>query len=95
MDADWWYAVRDRRAHAVPPHTSVLWTLRKGHHEARAELCIIDGIGDELRFLWNGEMRMTRLFRIGEGGRLLDASEEKRRELEARGWRSSTRGGHG
>ena len=70
------------RAQAGPQQSSVPWVLREGHHEARAELRIIDGIGDELRFLWNGEMRVTRLTRIGEGAQLLDASERNAASLK-------------
>jgi hypothetical protein len=49
---------------------SVLWALRKGDHEARAEIRILDGTGDELRDLWNGELMMSQLYRIGEGAKL-------------------------
>jgi len=38
-----------------------------------------------LRFLWNGELRVSRLFKIGEGSQLLDASEEKRKDLRGEG----------
>ena len=58
----------------------------EGPPEARAELRIIADVGDELRFLWNGELRVSRLFRLGEGAQLLDASEAKGKELEPRGW---------
>ena len=65
---------------------SVLWTLRKGEHTASASIRIISDVGDELVYRWNGDVRETRLFRVGQGGTLFGVAAEKRRELEARGW---------
>ncbi len=42
----------------------------------------IDGIGSELRYEWNGELRASRVFKTWE--ELEAAAEEKRRELEAK-----------
>lgn len=86
-DAAWWATVRSRREREAPIETSLLWCLRKGDQEARAELRIISDVGDELRFMWNGELRVSRLFKQRDGAQLLEASNEKRAELEARGWR--------
>ena len=57
----------------------LLWTLRKGEHEASAVMRHVESIGDELRFLWNGNLRVSRLFKIGEGAQLLEMSNDKAR----------------
>lgn len=46
----------------------------------------IDGIGVELRHEWNGELRVSQMFKSWE--ELEAAANEKRQELEARGWHS-------
>jgi hypothetical protein len=40
-----------------------LWTLRKGDHTAEARVRAIDGIGLELRFEWNGDLRASQVFK--------------------------------
>jgi hypothetical protein len=85
-NADWWGTVRSRRDREAPLETSLLWCLRKGEQEVRSELRIMDGVGDELRFLGNGEFRVSQLFKTHEGSQLLEASEEKRKDLVRRGW---------
>jgi hypothetical protein len=63
---------------------SVLWTLRKGDHTAEARVRPIEGVGVELRFLWNGDLRWSQLFKSWPE---LEATEKaKRTELEERGW---------
>jgi hypothetical protein len=69
-----------------PADLGALWTLRKGDHEARADVRAIDGIGLELRYVWNGELRVSEMFR--DWATLEAAAAEKRRELEARGWQA-------
>jgi hypothetical protein len=44
----------------------------------------IDGVGLELRYEWNGDLRASQMFRTWE--ELEAAVGEKRGELEARGW---------
>ncbi len=61
-----------------------LWTLRKDAHEAFAHVRSIDGIGLALRFMIDGELRHSQVFR---DWRLLEqAACEKRAEFELRGW---------
>ena len=59
-----------------------MWRLVKDGHVAEARVRPIEGIGVELRFLRNGEMRWSQVFKTWEG--LEAAADEKRRELEAR-----------
>jgi hypothetical protein len=61
-----------------------LWRLTKGGHTAEARVRAIDGIGLELRYEWNGELRASQVFKAWD--ELEAAAEEKRRELEAKGW---------
>jgi hypothetical protein len=62
-----------------------LWRLTKSGHVAEARVRPIDGIGLELRFEWNGDLRVSQVFR--SWAELEVAAAEKRRELEARGWK--------
>ena len=68
-----------------PPVTSEppLWRLVKAGHVAEARVRPIDGIGVELRCEWNGELRVSKIFRSWE--ELEAAAIDKRRELEANG----------
>jgi hypothetical protein len=50
----------------------------------------IDGVGVELRYEWNGELRVSQMFKMWED--LEAAADAKRRELEARGWRVPANG---
>jgi hypothetical protein len=63
-----------------------LWRLVKEGHVAEARVRPIDGIGVELRYEWNGELRVSQMFKSWE--ELEAAAAEKRRDLEARGWQS-------
>lgn len=71
-----------------------LWTLRKDGHDARADVRGIDGIGFELRYVWDGDLRVSEVFR--DWTALDQAAAAKRRELEARGWTAAANneGGH-
>ena len=71
-----------------PPVTSAqpLWRLVKGGHVAEARVRPIDGIGLELRFEWDGDLRVSQVFRSWND--LEAVAAEKRRELEAPGWQS-------
>ena len=70
-----------------PPITSAqpLWRLVKAGHVAEARVRPIEGIGVELRYEWNGDLRVSQMFKTWE--ELQAAATEKRRELDARGWR--------
>jgi hypothetical protein len=69
-----------------PPVTSAqpLWRLVKGSHTAEARVRPIEGIGLELRYEWNDELRVSQMFRSWD--ELKAAPADKRRELDARGW---------
>jgi hypothetical protein len=59
----------------------------KGTPSAGAVFRRLEGIGLELRFIWNGKLAHSQVYRDVQG--LLNASTSKREELEGRGWRSS------
>jgi hypothetical protein len=65
----------------------VLWSLTKGTQSAGAVLRRIEGVGLELRFIWNGELAHSQVYRDVQD--LLSASNSKRAELEGRGWKAS------
>ena len=65
-----------------------LWTLSKGHKTVQADVREIEGVGLELRFLWDGVVMQSHLFR--DGTELLKEATTKRFELEDGGW--ATRG---
>ena len=53
---------------------------------AEARVRPIDGVGLELRYQWNGDLRVSQVFRAWN--ELEAAATETRRELGARGWHS-------
>jgi hypothetical protein len=65
----------------------VLWSLSKGNQSAQAILRRIEGVGLELRFMWNGELAHSQVYKDVQD--LLSASTSKREELEGRGWKAS------
>ena len=70
--------------------SATIWTLRKGDHVAAAEIRSITGVGLDLRYLANGVLRETRLFRgTAAGTEAVDTALTKREELEAKGWRAN------
>jgi len=86
MTKPWWL----RQAVERPPHFTTsaersLWTLTKDGHTAEARARVIDGVGLELRFLWDGELRASDVKR--EPADVERVAAEKRAELEARGWK--------
>ena len=64
-----------------------LWTLTRDGHDALADVRGIDGVGFELRYVWDGDLRTSEVFR--EWAALDQAAADKRREIEARGWASA------
>ena len=92
-DADFWAKVRadrdaihksleDRPGQVSAP--ALLWALRKGGNEATATMRSIHGIGLELRFAWNGDLRWSQVYR--DPADLREHAEAKRTELVQRGW---------
>jgi hypothetical protein len=61
-----------------------LWQLTKDGHAAVALVRPIEGVGVELRYEWDGELRASQVFTTWD--ELLPVADEKRRELEARAW---------
>jgi hypothetical protein len=60
----------------------------KDGHVAEAKVRPIQGGGVELRYEWNGELRVSQIF---EAWKELEAAANQRRgELEARGWSVTT-----
>jgi len=47
----------------------------------------IEGVGLELRFMWNGDLAHSQIYKDVQ--ELLRASNSKREELEGRGWKAS------
>jgi hypothetical protein len=68
----------------MSPPDSVLWSLTKGGYSAEARVRPIEGVGVELRYLWNGELRYSQMFKAWP--ELEEAQKVKRVELEERGW---------
>jgi len=87
----WWSpGHRPSKTSAEPPVTSAqpLWRLVKDGHVAEAKVRPIQGGGVELRYEWNGELRVSQIF---EAWKELEAAANQRRgELEARGWSVTT-----
>jgi hypothetical protein len=63
----------------------VLWRLEKGGNKAAAITRPIPGVGVELRYEWNGDLRQSHVNR--NSVELAAAASEKREELLANGWR--------
>ena len=61
-----------------------LWVLRKEHHTAEAGVRSVPGVGLELRFTINGELRYSHRFTVWSELEWL--AQEKRADFEARGW---------
>jgi hypothetical protein len=57
------------------------------HPAGGAALRRIEGVGLELRFMWNGERAHSQVYKDVQD--LLKASNGKHEELEARGWQAS------
>jgi hypothetical protein len=60
-----------------------LWTLTTDRHTAEARVRALDGIGLELRFEWNGDLRSSQVFKTWDA--LEQTAREKRDELRGRG----------
>ena len=62
-----------------------LCTLQKGTKTATEAVREIERVGLELRYVWDGELMPSHLFR--DGTELLKEADSKRFELEERGWK--------
>lgn len=74
-----------RTSPAVPAE-HLLWKLQKGTRTAEARVRQHPH-GQELRFLVNGELLWSEVFKPGRGVALGEVAEVKRAEFEARRWR--------
>jgi hypothetical protein len=86
-DSQWWSHAHHAPSTRAEPVTlgQPLWQLVKDGHTAAALVRPIDGVGLELRLEWDGELRVSEVFK---GWDELEAmAVEKRSELEGRGWR--------
>lgn len=61
-----------------------IWGLVKNGHTARAVSRQVPGVGIELRYLWDDEVRATQVYR--NSVELAEAASRKRQELIANGW---------
>jgi hypothetical protein len=66
------------------PAQLALWRLRKGGQVAEAVTRRVPGIGLELRYALDGELRSSQVHR--DAATLAMDAEGKRREVEATGW---------
>jgi hypothetical protein len=87
-DASW----RDRTTQpgdraVIRTDLGMLWELRKDEHVAQAAVRRVGDYGDELVYRYDGDVRETRLFRDGQGGKLQLEAAAKRAELQALDWR--------
>jgi len=85
-EADFWAQVRQQRDEQQPPSPGdrVLWCLLKGQQRAEAVVRLIDGLGTDLRYLHNGDLRESRLYR--DDVQLQATAAAKRNDLLADGW---------
>jgi hypothetical protein len=61
-----------------------LWRLVKEGHTAEARVRPVEHVGVELRYEWDGDLRVSQMFRTWDAHEA--AANEKRLE-EAKGWR--------
>ena len=85
-DPEFWSRVRQQRVEHQPPapRDRVLWCLVKQQQRAEAVVRLIDGLGTDLRYLHNGELRESRVYR--DDAQLQATAAAKRNDLLAKGW---------
>jgi hypothetical protein len=86
MTSDWDGTLEALRGAAPAPAVEhVLWILTKTGRTAEARVRP-HPLGQELRFLVNGELLWSEVFRSGRGVVLGEVAENKRLDFIARGW---------
>lgn len=87
LDASWWADRAPRAADRAsdPLDAGELWTLHRDGHTAAAGIRLVSDLGIELVYRYDSSIVHTRLFRE-DADQLQAVAEEKRQELEARGW---------
>jgi hypothetical protein len=90
-DPDFWSKVRAQRDAQQPPspRDRILWVLVRKDQRAEAVVRLVDGVGHELRFLHNGELKRSQVYRDDQEWQ--GASLAMKAELEAKGWIDPTR----
>jgi hypothetical protein len=86
-DAEWWAQVRrlrDQGQQTAGPAQLALWRMKKSHHVAEAIIRRVPGIGLELRYALDGELRSSQVHR--DTATLAADAHVRRREMEAKGW---------
>lgn len=85
-DPEFWSNVRRQRDAQQPPapRDRILWVLRRKDQRAEAVLRLVEGIGHELRFLHNGELKRSQVYR--DDLELQAAATLMKSNLLARGW---------
>ena len=86
-DPDFWSLVRAQRDSEQPtaPVDTLLWRLVRKTQRAEAYARVVHGVGVDLRFLHNGDLRRSHLCR--DNDELQAVSIATRAELEAKGWK--------
>src|SRR6187401_2439718 len=77
--SDWWLPNHASSKLSVEPPVTPgqpLWRLAKSRHIAAAYVRPIDGVGVELRYEWNGDLRVSQMFKSWEE---LEASATEKR----------------
>ncbi len=62
-----------------------IWTLQKDANKATATTRTVAGVGVELRYEFNGEVRQSQVYK--DTDELAAAASHRRDELNGRGWR--------
>jgi hypothetical protein len=86
-DAEWWAQVRrqrDQGQQTAGPAQLALWRMTKGGQVAEAVIRRVPGIGLELRYALDGELRSSQVHR--DAAALAADAHGKRSEMEAKGW---------
>ena len=85
-NADWWARVVQARTERNDLRPKRVWVLRNEAREAAIDVKAVPGIGAEIVFTGDGELRKTRLFRSHQQAELVGAIADTRTKLEAKGW---------
>ena len=94
MNSAWWETAHQAPVGDDPPgdvssvtFAAHLWTLTWKTHSATAELYTVRGVGVDLRYTIDGELRATDLFKGVDGGTEATLQAlDKKDELIAKGW---------
>ena len=90
-NSEWWAGAHGPGALPKPPGDTsdvrFVQTLRYQSHTVEAQQHVLPGIGFDLRYLIDGELRETELFKGTDGGmKATLAALDTRDELRTKGW---------